>query len=156
MNKKININPCDSARTWAAYYIEEKFNIMWGYRESVSNEHDPEIIHDMRVASRRLRSALTDFRSCIPKPVYKNIFCATKKLTEHLGRVRDMDILDEHISAMADASVPARTAAVRFLAELTSERRTKAKNDLEEFLRQLELDHYPQEILSLAENMRHG
>ena len=156
MNNKININPCDSARTWAAYYIEEKFNIMWSYREKVITEHDPEIIHDMRVASRRLRSALKDFRSCIPKPVYRKILGITKKLTEHLGRVRDMDILDEHISAMADASVPARTAAVGFLAGLTSERRIKAKNELVEFLHQLELDHYPQDILTLSETLRHG
>ncbi len=156
MRKSKEIQPCDSARKWAAFYIEEKFNIMWSYRNTVLQDHDPEIIHDMRVASRRLRAVLADFRSCIPKTQYKIILAITKKITEQLGAIRDMDILDEQMTAMADETRPERISTLHLLQERTAIRRLNAQERLSEFFGHLDEENFPQEIITLTGLLRHG
>jgi CHAD domain-containing protein len=71
---------------------------------------DPEGVHDMRVASRRLRSALRDFRPYLRKGKLKPSSEAIRDLADALGAVRDHDValvaLD-HLTAKAPADVRA-------------------------------------------------
>lgn len=53
---------------------------------------DPEGIHQMRVALRRLRSALALFRPLVPEEQYAWLVCEVKWLGGHLGPARDWDV----------------------------------------------------------------
>ncbi len=57
----------------------------------VRKAKDPEAVHDMRVASRRLRAALALFGPCLPRPAgeWRK---AIRKVTRALGRARDLDV----------------------------------------------------------------
>jgi CHAD domain-containing protein len=155
MRNKPEITPYDSAQQWAAFYIEQKFNTMWQYWEPVINGRSPDDIHDMRVASRRLRSVLQDFRTCIPDDTYKILFRFTKKLTEHLGLVRDMDILTERIHQMILENDSNRQSLIDFLIESTKQKRDEGRDHLLRFFQTLEHERFPfqfEQLLSLLKN----
>lgn len=63
---------------------------------------DPEALHDMRVATRRLRSALRLFRAWLP-PEAPPLREQLRWLAGALGEVRDLDVQIERIEAFAEA-----------------------------------------------------
>jgi CHAD domain-containing protein len=63
------------------------------FHESGSLAGDVESVHDMRVAVRRLRVALSNFAVCVPKEDRKRLRLKLENLAEALGGVRDMDVM---------------------------------------------------------------
>ena len=61
--------------------------------ESGSSVGDVESVHDMRVAVRRLRVALSNFAVCVPKEDRKRLRLKLENLADALGGVRDMDVM---------------------------------------------------------------
>ena len=53
---------------------------------------DPEYVHQMRIASRRLRSALPLFQDCFPHNVHQRWSKEIKRITRCLGEARDTDV----------------------------------------------------------------
>lgn len=68
---------------------------------------DPEGIHQMRVALRRLRSALALFRSFVPAEQYDWLVGEVKWLGGHLGPARDWDVF------LSDLLAPVRAGLLR-------------------------------------------
>jgi exopolyphosphatase/pppGpp-phosphohydrolase len=63
------------------------------WSDEIRKQEDIEAVHKMRVASRRLRSALDAYESCAnPKP-FKKVNRSVKKLADRLGTVRDTDVM---------------------------------------------------------------
>ena len=60
--------------------------------EGVKHGDDIEHLHQMRVASRRLRAALRTFRPCFPEKKYRKYFAETRNITRALGQARDADV----------------------------------------------------------------
>jgi len=58
---------------------------------------DMEAIHDMRVATRRLRVALSNFGACWTKEQRQQIKFWTQSLADALGEVRELDVLMESL-----------------------------------------------------------
>ena len=56
-----------------------------------SKRLDLEAIHDLRVASRRLREGLALFAPCFPKRHRTNLRARLKQLTSTLGAIRNTD-----------------------------------------------------------------
>ena len=83
-----------------------------------AGEDDPEFIHQMRVALRRLRSALRIFRPVLPDGLEQAVVPPIRDLAGALGTARDWDVLAEEIveparrSFAADARLSALAAAV--------------------------------------------
>jgi CHAD domain-containing protein len=71
---------------------------------------DPEDVHQMRVATRRLRSDLRTFRSLVDPIAGKDVRDELKWLAAALGRLRDADVLLDRLRTQAD-SLPRRDAA---------------------------------------------
>jgi CHAD domain-containing protein len=69
-----------------------RFEEMCALREAALDWSDIEGVHDMRVASRRLRSALRDFLPFVRKRSLKNVRNDLKKIADALGAVRDQDV----------------------------------------------------------------
>jgi CHAD domain-containing protein len=80
------------------------------------------MLHDMRVASRRLRAAMDVAVECFPKR-YAYYHRVVKELTDVLGGVRDCDVLRETLTGYRDTR-PAdeRPALNRLLRDLKTER----------------------------------
>ena len=65
--------------------------------DEVLRNEDIEAVHRMRVASRRLRAALTAFRSALPEEDLKRWREAVKGITALLGEARDLDVQIEFL-----------------------------------------------------------
>lgn len=60
--------------------------------DAILHAHDPEGIHQMRVALRRLRSAMAAFGKPLQTPEMKRLRAEIKWLADLLGRTRDYDV----------------------------------------------------------------
>lgn len=80
---------------------------------------DVEALHDMRVASRRLRSALSVFAEAYPARQFAPLEKQVAKVTDALGAVRDADVLIEFIQSQREnAPESARVGLDAFLEHL--------------------------------------
>jgi CHAD domain-containing protein len=80
---------------------------MCSLRRKALDWNDPEGVHDMRVLSRRLRSAITDFAPHLRKPALP--VANLKTIAKSLGAVRDEDVAIaalEKLKASAHGEVP--------------------------------------------------
>lgn len=88
---------------------------------------DPEYIHQMRVATRRLRAALRLFAPLLPADIAATLLPPLRAQMRLLGAARDMDVLLDEIAAPVMASLAAepRLAA---LVGLVTERRFRERD----------------------------
>ncbi len=85
----------NSARC-ARHIIAGYFREMMAHKEGAKHGTDIKFVHDMRVASRRLRTALDDFATAFPDYVgkkFKKRYKKIRKITRTMGGVRDLDVL---------------------------------------------------------------
>ena len=76
------------------------------HSRGVLDTGDIERVHDMRVATRRLRAALEVYAVCFPKAEFKTALSDVKRLADALGARRDPDVQLEGIARLA-AQLPA-------------------------------------------------
>ncbi len=60
--------------------------------QDVLDTGEMERVHDMRVATRRLRAALEVFESCFPRKAHGRVLKEVKRLADGLGERRDRDV----------------------------------------------------------------
>lgn len=84
---------CDGpAHNAIAQVLNARMEEMYSFRELALDRSAPKGVHDMRVASRRLRTALRDFAPYLEKKRFANGLENIKSLAQALGRVRDHDV----------------------------------------------------------------
>src|SRR5215213_325776 len=116
-----------------------------GWRAAALDWSDPEGVHDMRVASRRLRGAVRDFSPHLRKRQFRRAKDGLKGLAAALGLVRDEDVALMALEGLA-AEAPSEVAAGlgQFVAERGRRRdRERARLEralTEEALRELRED----------------
>jgi CHAD domain-containing protein len=94
-------------------------------------------IHDLRVASRRLREGLALFAPCFPRKDLARVATRVKRLTGLLGTMRNTDEAIRFFEALGEALPAGETAPLEpLLADLRRERR-KERDRLQEGLRAL-------------------
>ena len=69
--------------------------------DAVLKAEDIEAVHDMRVASRRLRASITVFGIAFPDPEYQRFEDEVKRVTQELGRARDLDVMIDSLNKIA-------------------------------------------------------
>jgi CHAD domain-containing protein len=92
---------------------------------AVLKGHDPEGLHQMRVAVRRLRSAVSVFRPALRCERIEALAAEAKELTDTLGAVRDLDVFrSEVLGPVLDHY--GRSGGLKILAEMIEGRRVVA------------------------------
>ncbi|MBK8120120.1 MAG: CYTH and CHAD domain-containing protein [Sulfuritalea sp.] len=72
--------------------------------DGAARSDDPEYVHQMRVATRRLRAALRMFRPVLPAGFAEQLVPPMRELMVALGQARDLDVLmAEIVAPVADA-----------------------------------------------------
>ena len=118
----IELNPAepfaDAARRAVAVRARELFE----HSENVLDTTDIERVHDMRVATRRLRAALEVFAAAFPPEEHKPVLRDVKRLADALGERRDPDVHLEEFTKLRAAMAPADQPGVEvLLADLREE-----------------------------------
>ncbi|MDX6643357.1 MAG: hypothetical protein QOD76_1319, partial [Solirubrobacteraceae bacterium] len=82
----------ESFRAAAAKVVAARADELFEQADGVLDTHDIERVHDMRVASRRLRAVLEIFGPCFPKELHRGVLHDVKALADALGERRDPDV----------------------------------------------------------------
>ena len=124
----------DAAPLGIRLVLETRFEEMYGFRQAALDWSDPEGVHSMRVASRRLRSAMRDFMPYLRQRGLTSVLKQTKAIAAALGEVRDQDVAIsalEKIQKQASAEV---AAALQQLVDERKERRNESRDNLSSVL----------------------
>jgi CHAD domain-containing protein len=81
----------------AARTVATRTDELFAHAGGVLDTDEIEHVHDMRVATRRLRAALEVFAPCFPRDVHRAVLREVKALADALGERRDPDV---HIDAL--------------------------------------------------------
>jgi CHAD domain-containing protein len=87
----------------AARVIAVRWREVIDHSSGVLDITDIERVHDMRVATRRLRAALEIFMPCLPPKRGKAVLKDVKQLADALGVRRDADVAIEVLNSFAAA-----------------------------------------------------
>lgn len=77
---------------WLTKLLTVRFREVLDQRAAALDRANISGVHDMRVATRRLRGALRDFGEIVDCPPIKRVRKGLKKLADELGEVRDHDV----------------------------------------------------------------
>jgi CHAD domain-containing protein len=95
----------EAAATTVAVRAEELFE----HSANVLDTNDIERVHDMRVATRRLRAVLEIYAPCFPRAQFKPLLREVKDLADALGERRDPDVLLDRLAEL-EAALPKANA----------------------------------------------
>jgi CHAD domain-containing protein len=94
--------PAGSAAAVVGDYLRAQRDVLVDYDPRVRRD-EPDSVHKMRVATRRLRSTLKTFRPLFDRDEADRLRAELRWLAEALGRVRDAEVLRKRLStALAD------------------------------------------------------
>jgi CHAD domain-containing protein len=88
----------NSFRQAAAMAVEVRAEEVFEHAAGVLDTSEIERVHDMRVATRRLRAVMEIFEAAFPKQLHRAVLKDVKALADALGERRDRDVA---IDAMA-------------------------------------------------------
>jgi CHAD domain-containing protein len=86
----------------AARIVSVRASELTEHADGVLDTGDIERVHDMRVATRRLRAALEIFEPCFPEKEYGEALAEVKRLADALGERRDRDVAIAALHAVND------------------------------------------------------
>jgi CHAD domain-containing protein len=125
----IDVAPTEPFRHAAARIVRVRTDELFAAADGVLDTRDIERVHDMRVASRRLRAVLEIFAPCFPASEFGGVLRDVKQLADALGARRDPDVHIAALQSFASAVVPANRPGVRRLVAQQRERQ-RAGNEV--------------------------
>jgi len=138
----------------AARVVEVRAAEVFDHADGVLDLDDIEPVHDMRVATRRLRAALEMFKPCFPRKRYRAALKPLKALADALGDRRDRDVSLEFLAGfLEDAPAGDRGRLEILLARLRDEQR-EANEGLAPFVSEKRLGSLRDALDALAEAAR--
>jgi CHAD domain-containing protein len=128
--KQIRIRCNAPASVGIKLVLMTRFEELLSWREKTLDWTDPEGVHSMRVASRRLRSALRDFTPHVRKRRLAPVLKRLKNLADTLGSVRDHDVAILGLEEMQKQAPRHSSAALKELIEARVAVREQARQEL--------------------------
>lgn len=113
-----------------------------------------ERVHDMRVATRRLRAALEVFEPCFPPKRHRKALKRVKALADALGERRDRDVAIEFLEGFASEAPEADSAAVGALIERLRDEQQQANEALGPYVAPERLKKLQRRLGKLAKAVR--
>lgn len=106
----------------AAKIVEVRTGELIEHRRDVLDTGDIERVHDMRVATRRLRAALEIFEPSFPAKPYRRALGQVRRLADALGERRDRDVAIASLRAFNDQmAAPDRRGVDSLIEKLRTE-----------------------------------
>lgn len=91
---------------------------------------DPEGVHDIRVASRRVRSALRDFMPYLRKTKLSSSIRQLKEIADKLGDVRDCDVAIIALENLQTKAAPEISSGLQSIIDAQKAKRDPARKEL--------------------------
>jgi CHAD domain-containing protein len=124
------IRPQTAFREAAARTVEVRTDEVFSFREGVLDTGDIERVHDMRVATRRLRAVMEVFAPCFPQKQHRAALRDVKRLADALGERRDPDVSIGALEGMASVLTADDRPGIESLEDELRGRQTAANEKL--------------------------
>ena len=141
-------------REAAALAVGTRADEVWEREHRVMDTEDIEGVHDMRVATRRLRAAMEIFGPCVPKKRHKKALRDVKELADVLGDRRDPDVMIERLRAVEEQLTNEDRPGIDSLCEELRADQEKANRGLSEALTRAREDKLLERLRLLAAEVR--
>ena len=128
-----------------------RFEEMYGFRQAALDWSDPEGVHSMRVASRRLRSAMRDFMPYLRQRGLTPVLKQTKSIAATLGEVRDHDVAIIALEKIEKQAPAEMSATLKQLVDARKELRNDSREKLNSVLVASELKQAKSEFMDRVE-----
>lgn len=138
----------------AARVVEVRARELVELAAGVLDTDDIEPLHDMRVATRRLRAALEVFEPCFPPKPYKLALRDVKALADALGERRDRDVHIDALTEFAEAIGRSDRPGVESLVSRMREEQAEANRALGPMVDELRLGLLTKRLDELAASAR--
>jgi len=112
---------------------------LFALEDAARSGADADAVHDMRVASRRLREALRLLAPVYPDRAFRRWYRRVRSITRALGPVRDADVFIEEFSALAPELGEGGRRAVAYMVGYRTGRRERELEALNRELAALDL-----------------
>ncbi|ABZ85305.1 conserved hypothetical protein [Heliomicrobium modesticaldum Ice1] len=110
MRKKWRIEGLDRDKPlekMARLIIRDRLRQVLAQHARYVTSRDPEALHQLRIALRRLRYPLETVYDCFPKDLRKRFYTLIDDVQEHTGQVRDLDVLMEYLDSLTEHRIEA-------------------------------------------------
>lgn len=148
--RRSNRQPASTIRARAAEVIEKQRGKMRRNLGAAIDGRDPEGVHAMRVASRRLRAALEVFGPWLEKRAVGQAGRSLRRVTRALGRVRELDVLRLRLAKLSTDAGPARKLAIEIVDSRIARRRVRARARMIKTFGSIDLDQLDTRLRELA------
>lgn len=148
------VAPAPSLRLRAAQVIDEQRTKMFAQVASAVDGRDPEGVHDMRVATRRLRAALKVFTPWLGADDLHRVGPNVRTLTRALGEVRELDVLRLRFAGLAAHASPQRAIAIESIDARLARRRSRARAKMMAAFAKVDLDRLDARLQRLVAQLR--
>lgn len=145
-----------SFREAAASAVEVRSEELFSFARGVLDRGDIERVHDMRVASRRLRAVLEVFAPAFPKKQLQRTLEEVKALADDLGERRDPDVAIAALERAASGLTASDRPGVESLIAELAARQEGANEILARRLERIEEIDLCGHLQSLAAKARAG
>jgi CHAD domain-containing protein len=115
--RKVELDCEASFSQAAARVVKVRSKEVFAHSEGVLDLGNVERVHDMRVATRRLRAALEVFEPCFPPKRHRKALRKVKALADALGERRDADVEIALLEGLVDEAAAADRGALLALIE---------------------------------------
>jgi len=103
---EIDVRKLQTPRAAFRLIAQDCLNHLQSNHAGASDSDDPEYVHQMRVATRRLRAALRMFRPVLPPGLEDTLTEPLRDLMGRLGQARDLDVLVAEIVSPVVRAIP--------------------------------------------------
>ena len=141
-------------RDAAAAAVSVRASEVFGFADAALDLSDIEGVHDMRVATRRLRAALEVFAVCFPAKEHAAALAEVTALADRLGERRDPDVAIEELEALAAGFDAADRPGVADLVEELRGEQAVANETVARSLAEVRQSGLEQRLQELAEAAR--
>lgn len=118
----------------AARAVKVRSKEVFAHSKGVLDLEEVERVHDMRVATRRLRAALEIFESCFPRKRHRKALKKVKALADALGERRDADVEIALLEGLTEEAAEADRGALSTLIEEIRDRQHQANEALASYV----------------------
>ena len=148
--RKVKLDCEGSFSTAAAKAVEVRSREVFAHSDGVLDLDQVERVHDMRVATRRLRAALEIFEPCFPCKRHRKALKKVEALADALGERRDADVEIALLEELAGDAAEADRAAMRRLVEARRARQREANDELAAYVTPKRLGKLRRRLKKLA------
>jgi len=141
-------------REAAALAVSTRADEVWEHERRALDTDDIEGVHDMRVATRRLRAAMEIFAPCFPRKRHRKALREVRDLADLLGTRRDPDVMIERLHAIEASLTQEDRPGIESLCDELRAGQAEANRGLSDGLARARADRLPERLRLLAAEVR--